>query len=229
MTDKERINIYIDGGNFHFLALKKLGVEELNFSFEEFANFLADGREIVNMGKRFYIGSVREIEGNDRSRKAMSKQTKLFTILKSYNWEIKTSKLRTREEKIIIDDRVKNYKEYLEKGINKIEFIKTREKGIDVKLATDLIIGAFDDKYDTAIVVSSDTDLVPAIDIVRNRFKKQVEYIGFSIKDLRCKENDTKPIPTMIRKSDIQRIFIASDLQKFVKEFEQKSLFDKSN
>ncbi|MBI5621558.1 NYN domain-containing protein [Candidatus Falkowbacteria bacterium] len=91
-----------------------------------------------------------------------------------------------------------------------------------MKLATDLIVGAVDDKYDTAIVVSSDGDLVPAVDWVRKRKKKRAEYIGFSIADPKSIQNDGKPSQTMITNSDVQRIFIASDLKPFVKPFIQK-------
>ncbi len=215
MANQERIHIYIDGGNFHHLVLKKLDSHELNFLFDEFANFLANGRIIT--GKRFYVGTVREQEGNPRSKEAMSNQTKFFTILASYGWELKTSKLRTRTEKIIIDERVKDYKDLLKKGVNKIEFERTREKGIDVKLATDLIAGALDNKYDTAIVVSSDADLIPAIDWVRHRQKKKIEYIGFSILDKINSKESTRPSQAMIGRSDIQRILVASDLKNFLK------------
>lgn len=54
-----------------------------------------------------------------------------------------------------------------------------REKGVDVKLAVDIVLKAVKDYYDTAILVSSDTDLVPAIQAVKE-FGKRVEYIGFS-------------------------------------------------
>ncbi|TSC93841.1 MAG: Uncharacterized protein CEN87_741 [Parcubacteria group bacterium Licking1014_1] len=179
----ERVNIFIDGGNFYHLALRKLGSSESNFDFEKFANFLANGRKIADMGKRFYIGTVSERPGDQRSKEAMSKQTALFTKLKNNHWEIRTSKLRKRIEEIKIDDRVIDYKNILRKGIEKIQYEKLREKGIDVKLATDLIVGAIDDKYDVAVVVSSDADIIPAIDWVRNRTHKKVEYIGFSIVD----------------------------------------------
>ena len=56
---------------------------------------------------------------------------------------------------------------------------KTREKGTDVKIAADLIIGAIDNLYNTAILVSSDTDLIPAIRYIKFR-KKKLEYVGFS-------------------------------------------------
>jgi len=139
--NSERVQVLIDGGNLHHLAFKKLGIEELDFSFEEFVEFLANGRIITEAGKRFYVGTVREKQGDGRSKQAMSRQTTLFTQLRATGWEIKTSKLRTRIEKIVIDDRVKNYEELLKKGVKEVEFARTREKGIDVKLATDLIVG----------------------------------------------------------------------------------------
>ena len=213
---KERVQIFIDGGNFFHLALKKLGIGENDFSFEGFANFLANGREIVSMGKRFYVGTVREQVGNPRSKKAMSKQTKLFTTLKMTGWEIKTSKLRTRIERIKIDGRVVNHEELRRKGVSEIEIRTTREKGIDVKLATDLIVGAVDDRYDTAIIVSSDSDLVPAIDWIRIKRNKKVEYIGFSIIDKKDERNTTRPLQTMISRTDIQRILVESDLKEFI-------------
>lgn len=212
----ERVAIYIDGGNFHHLVLKRLFIQELDFDFEQFAQFLASGRTVGTFGKRFYVGTVREQVGNLRSKEAMAKQTTLFSLLSAHQWRIMTSKLRTRQEKIFVDNRVVNYQEILKKGIRAVEFQRTREKGIDVKIATDLIVGAVDDQYDTAVVVSSDTDLIPALDWVRHRKQKRIEYIGFSIMD-RDEKNQTQPQLAMIRHSDIQRILVVSDLQPFVK------------
>ncbi len=222
MSD-ERIEIFIDGGNFYHLALRKLGSSESNFDFEKFANFLANGRTIAEMGKRYYIGTVSERPGDLKSKEAMSKQTALFTELRNNHWEIKTSKLRKRIEEIKIDNRVVDYKNILEKGIEKIQYERLREKGIDVKLAIDLIVGAIDGKYDVAIVVSSDADLVPAIDWVRNRRDKKVEYIGFSITDKEDAKKSATPSLTLIAKTDIQRTLVAQDLKPFIKE----TLFDK--
>ncbi len=113
-------------------------------------------------------------------------------------------------------DRVKDYRDILRKGIAEIEYQRSREKGIDVKIAVDLIAGAVDKQYDTAIIVSSDTDLVPAIDWVRKRTGKKVEYIGFSIPKNNYEE--TKPTNKMIANSDIQRVLIESDIKQFLKE-----------
>lgn len=212
---KEKVQIFIDGGNFFHLVLKKLDIEEDKFLFDDFVKFLANDREVV--GKRYYIGTVREKEGDEKSKEKMSKQTKLFTVLKNNSWDVKTSKLRIRTEKIKIDDRVSNYQELKKKKVYEIELTTMREKGIDVKLATDLIVGAVDDKYDTAILVSSDSDLIPALDWIRTRKHKKIEYIGFSIIDKKHKDKSTKPLLAMIRYADIQRVLVESDLRKFIK------------
>ncbi|MDP3962430.1 MAG: NYN domain-containing protein [bacterium] len=220
----ERISVYIDGGNFYHLVVKKLGIKENDFDFDAFANLLIDGRTASESSKRFYKGTIREKEGDLHSKELMSKQTKLFTTLKKNGWDIKTSKLRTRIEELVVDTRVLEYKKLKKMGIEKIHTERMREKGIDVKIATDLLVGAFDNKYDTAIVVSSDSDLVPAIDWVRNRMKKKVEYIGFSIPDVSNPEKSTRPLMMMFSKTDVQRVFSDVEMKKFIQQPE-KTLF----
>ena len=43
------------------------------------------------------------------------------------------------------------------------------EKMTDVNIATQLLLDAFDDKFDTALVISGDSDLVPPIRAIRQR------------------------------------------------------------
>lgn len=215
-TSIERVEILIDGGNFYHLVLKRLGCHESDFDFEAFANYLkGENREIINFGKRYYIGTVREKEDNHETTKAMTSQTVLFGRLESTNWCIKTSKLRTRTETIKIDDRVLDHEKLLQKGITQITYQRSREKGIDVKLAVDLLIGAYEDKFDTAIIVSSDTDLIPVIDLVRKKIGKKIEYIGFSSPQIGNMEA-IKPTNAMIHKSDTQRVLPIEDLREFI-------------
>lgn len=212
----EKVCIIIDAANFYHLVLKKLGLQEVNFDYEKFVNFLANERKIIKNGKRFYVATVREKKDGYESKKAMSNQTITFSrLIRAGNWKIKTSKLKTREEVLRIDRRVVGYKKFLKSGIEKIEYTRSREKGIDVKIAVDLIMGAIDKKYDTAILISSDTDLVPAIDLVRLRLKKKIEYVGFSVPESKT-HKATKPIPRMIEKTDIQRVLVEADIRAFV-------------
>ncbi|PIS22335.1 hypothetical protein COT50_02630 [candidate division WWE3 bacterium CG08_land_8_20_14_0_20_41_10] len=53
-----------------------------------------------------------------------------------------------------------------------------REKGVDVKIAVDMVSLACDKKLDVALLCSSDSDLQPAITEMKNRGVKVV-YIGF--------------------------------------------------
>ena len=81
---------------------------------------------------------------------------------------------------------------------------RIREKGTDVKIAVDLIVGAVDNYYDTAILISSDTDLIPAVNYIKYK-KKKIEYIGFS----------HNPSLGMQRYADISRLFTLEDIEKF--------------
>jgi len=213
---KERVCIFIDRGNFYHLVLKKLKIRDKNFDFDNFVDFLAGGRTITELGKRYYTGTVREQENDRKSKETMAEQTKLFSILKTGHWEIKTSKLRHRLEEIIIDHRTIDCEKLQKAGFNKIQYERWREKGIDVKIATDLMAGAFDDKYDIAIIVSSDGDLIPAVDWVRKRKNKKVEYVGFSIADLEDEKKSTRPLLSMVSRTDTQRIVVESDLRQFI-------------
>ena len=75
------------------------------------------------------------------------------------------------------------------------------------------MVGAVDNIYDTAIVVSSDTDLIPAIKYIRKAKKKTVEYIGFGTKNGDDKRR--QPSFGMIKESSVSRIFSQIDLVQF--------------
>jgi hypothetical protein len=44
--------------------------------------------------------------------------------------------------------------------------VKAQEKGIDVLIALSMVMGAMRDQFDVAVLVSADTDLVPALEVV---------------------------------------------------------------
>lgn len=48
------------------------------------------------------------------------------------------------------------------------------EKGIDTGLATDLIRLAWDDAYDTAVLVSADADFIPVVRFVQEKGKRVI-------------------------------------------------------
>ena len=53
------------------------------------------------------------------------------------------------------------------------------EKGVDASIITDLFLRALNDAYDVAIVITNDSDLVPAVKVIQDRLNKQIIHIGF--------------------------------------------------
>ena len=152
ILEKKRVAIFIDGGNFY----KKIRENDLvpkgvRFNYIKFAEFLV--RERILVAKYYYIGVVRNHDQSGKSQKMVASQQKLLSGLENDGYEIKRGK-------IVYDNKI-------------------REKGVDVQIAIDLVIGAVENVYDVAVVVSSDTDLIPAIRYIRSKGKK-VEYVGFS-------------------------------------------------
>src|SRR3989338_7455544 len=131
MNTVKRIAIFIDGGNF-FQRIRQddLIPKGVRFDYVKFAEFVARGREISK--KFYYIGIVRNYDGSEKSQKMVESQQKLLSSLENNGYEIKRGK-------IVYDNKI-------------------REKGVDVQIAIDLVIGAVEDMYDVAVVVSSDTD-----------------------------------------------------------------------
>ena len=55
---------------------------------------------------------------------------------------------------------------------------KYHEKGVDVQIAVDIVRGAIKNEYDICYLISSDTDLLPAIQTAKDEGKKII-YVGF--------------------------------------------------
>ena len=47
--------------------------------------------------------------------------------------------------------------------------IRTEENGTDVQLATYMLVDGYEKDYEQAVIISNDTDLLPTIEIIRNR------------------------------------------------------------
>jgi len=151
---KERVAVYIDGSNFYnYLKDKEINFPKgVKFDFKKFVDYLISDRDCTS--KRYYTGVFRNIDKTERSEKLVRGQQKFLTNIKNDSFTIKRGRIMPIG------------------GVYK-------EKGTDVKIAIDLVIGAVDNHYDTAILVSSDTDLIPAIRYVKYKNKK-IEYVGFA-------------------------------------------------
>ena len=75
------------------------------------------------------------------------------------------------------------YGHYLAKEIRcrrcGLTYLRHEEKMTDVNIANQLLIDAFDNKFDTAILISGDSDLVPSIRTIRERFPEKRVFTLF--------------------------------------------------
>lgn len=159
--------------------MKDLSLYKLeSFNFGKFAKLISKKNSKVT-GKRYYIGRVRQ-DGSEKSDKLVAGQQRLFQNLKKYGFRYVLG--------------------YLLKTENTYH-----EKGVDVQIAVDMMEAAYEDLCDRIILISSDTDLAPAIAKVRAK-GKIVEYVGFSHKPSIamvsfCSES------TLLKKEDLEEMF----------------------
>lgn len=148
--------VFIDGGNFYF-KLKELNsrlgtnFSLLNFQFRKFAEWLIQPNNLIEI--RYYIGAIKREHNNPKSEKLYANQQKLIGKLQQQNIFITLGQLIRHPDKTY------------------------HEKGVDVRLAVEMIRFARQNKYDVAYLISSDTDLVPAVEEVQS-IGKTVQYIG---------------------------------------------------
>ena len=154
----KRAFVFIDGSNFYFKL--KILTSELNekyslidFNFRKFAEYLIGNDKLIAV--RYYIGAVKRQPNNQKSEKMYADQQRLLRKLQKQDITITLGQLIRHPDKTY------------------------HEKGVDVRLAVEMIRFAREDKYDIAYLVSSDTDLVAAVEEVQ-AFGKTVQYVGIS-------------------------------------------------
>ena len=146
--------VFIDGSNFYY-RLKYLSrnfkkISLLNFNYRKFCQWLCNDFELIDI--RYYIGAVKRRRNNPKSQKMYSDQQRLFKNLLRQDIKVITGQLIQHKDKTF------------------------HEKGVDVRIAVEMIRFARQNKFDTAFLISSDTDLVPAVEEVFS-FGKKVKYI----------------------------------------------------
>lgn len=150
---KKRSIVIIDGSNFYY-KLKDLKLQNLlNFDFTKFLKELTNKYQLIN--STFYVGKIRK-DTTKKSQKLHVQQQKLLSHLKKYSIQYKLG--------------------FLLKSDNTFH-----EKGVDVHIAIDILVAAYESICDSIFLISSDTDLIPAIKKAQEKNKKII-YVGFSHK-----------------------------------------------
>ena len=183
MANKKKVMIFIDGSNHYHIVKDMFNSKKksMNFDFEKFANELAGDRELVRV--YYYTAPL----DRKKDEKTYIKQQRFFSMLnKIPNFNL----VLCRMQKVKIDGK---------------EIYQVKED--DIHLAVDMVKFAFNNAYDTAILVSSDGDFNPAVKAVKE-IGKNIENIGF----------ETKFSYHIKQECDRFRILSKKEVQKFFKK-----------
>lgn len=175
---KQKCIVLIDGSNFYF-KLKNLGLKNLlDFDFTEFIKLLSKNNSVIKTV--YFVGKVKN-DGTEKIKRMQANQQKLFAHLKNHNVQYSLG--------------------YLMKSDGKMH-----EKGVDVAIAVELLSATYEKQCDKIILISSDTDLLPAI-LKAKQKSMWVEYVGFS----------HKPSIALISQCSSSKLLNFEDLVMFLK------------
>lgn len=148
-VDDTRVMIFIDGNNLYHELKGHYGRADVDFT--KFCQKLSNARSLV---RTYYYNAVVD---RDREPERHTRQQRFFESLRKLPY------FELRFGRLVYFDWPRQ---------------SPIEKGVDVALATDMLVHAFRGSYDTAILVSGDTDYAAALQAVKDR-GKHVEVVLF--------------------------------------------------
>jgi len=156
MAQRDKVMVFIDGSNLYHVVKNLLPeLKPFEFNFESFVKQLVGDRELVAVN---YYNAPLDRQKDDSG---YIKQQRFFEKIKRIPL---FHLILCRMQKRIVDGKI---------------IYEVKED--DIHLAVDMVKMAYNGAYDTAILVSSDGDFVPAVLAVKDIGKK-VENVGFENK-----------------------------------------------
>jgi len=156
MIKKERVVAYIDGFNLYFgMRSAFTGVKWLNVELLV-QNLLKPHQELIAV--KYFTSLVRNNPPKEK------RQRDYLSALESTNVQIIFGHYKSKP-----------------KSCSRCghSWDDNEEKMTDVNIAVHMLTDALDDKYDTAMLISGDSDLVPPINTVHDRFPQKRVLVVF--------------------------------------------------
>ncbi len=206
--------LLIDGENFKgkMKSVLRTKDERLLWYEYDFRGLLQRALEGIAVDRSiFYFAHVREhAESKEKSKQLIEEQRMLKTHLEKQGFEV------------VMSGSVRGQ---ITEGQDGKQILVFREKGVDVRIAVDMVALACDGKVKTIVLGSSDSDLQPAIKEVRKRNVECI-YLGFETqpnKGISYTTNRT----ILMRNSEIVEFKKTRDMHKgkakSIKELSNKS------
>jgi uncharacterized LabA/DUF88 family protein len=150
---RPRTNVYIDGFNFYYGAVKDTPHKWLDF--EKFIGFLRPGDDILRI---YYFTAL--VTGARRARQ----QTFLSALSTRPRMEIVLGKFLEKNVTCRVTTCASNGSKL---------FKMPEEKRTDVNIAVYMVDDAYQNACDHFVLISGDSDLVPAVQRIKQRFPRK--------------------------------------------------------
>lgn len=161
VTAVRRCVSFIDGQNLYHAAKTAFGYSFPNYDITKLSQAICDSKGWELRGIRFYTGVP------DESDKPFwhGFWTRKLAVMGRTGVKVYSRPLRYRNKRVLLPD-----------GTEHI-YLDGEEKGIDVRIALDIIRLALHREYDVALVFSQDQDLSEVADEIRTIAKEQSRWI----------------------------------------------------
>jgi len=162
---RSRTIVYIDGFNLYFGALKGTPHRWLDVS--KFCSLMLPGNDVQAI--KYFTALV--TPRPDDPQQPIRQQTYLRALNTLPGLSITLGHFLSHVVTMPLARNCKGKTEY-------VRVIRTEEKGSDVNLAVHMLNDAYQNRYDIAVIVSNDSDLVEAIRIVTMELGKRVGVLN---------------------------------------------------
>lgn len=153
----KKLNVYIDGFNLYF-GMVESGLKNCKWlDLYALANLIKNNSHTLNSVKYF----TSRVNNNPAKQKRQNTyiDALLTTPITLIQGQFRSEKMRC--------------------NMCGNEYYDSKEKMTDVNIATHMIIDAYKDEYDVAILISGDSDLVPPVKEIRKNFINKEILVAF--------------------------------------------------
>lgn len=170
-----RVRVYIDWFNFYHNLREKFPNKK-NYQWLNYRKLIEN--ELKENEKIDEVFLFTAYYSDDRRSERYIRHNTLIQALTSSGVKVILGKFiknsKTLYTKQIDDVRPTDMDSIVKEKVDEIDYVIKEEKKTDVNLAIKIVQDAYEDNFDIAYVITGDTDIVPAVELVKRNFWSKI-------------------------------------------------------